>query len=90
MGEIMKIKYWMLIIAIHLFAATLVMAEEPKPIVVAVIDTGKAVDPKLKYCKYGHKDITGTGLEDNNGHGTNVASLIAREAKGANYCVRQI
>ena len=73
---------------------------KPKPIVVAVIDTGfdfksdwKAIlksyptIKKPRLCKYGHKDFTGAGLIDNHGHGTHVAGLIAQFAKDANYCL---
>jgi subtilisin family serine protease len=55
---------------------------------VAVIDTG--IDPKYKaqlpLCPSGHKDFTGTGLEDNIGHGTHIAGLIDLYAKGSDYC----
>lgn len=59
-----------------------------KPIVVAVIDTG--IDEKLMdsdiLCKEGHKDFTGTGLQDNHGHGTHISGLIEQYAK--NYIFR--
>jgi len=37
-------------------------------------------------CKFGHKDLTGEGLNDVHGHGTNVSGLIEHYAHGANYC----
>ena len=55
---------------------------------IAIIDTGfnyKYKD-KVNFCKTGHKDFTGTGLQDNHGHGTHIAGLIAKNAK-SNYCV---
>ena len=65
---------------------------------VAIIDTGfdfkskwrdahrhGLVRPKL--CKTGHKDFTGTGIQDTSGHGTQVASIIAKEARNARYCL---
>lgn len=68
-----------------------------------MIDTGFGkgmADPKIKLCKYGHKDFTNGPTTDEynlavpvpvdeHGHGTHVAGLIdkyAREA-GANYCI---
>jgi len=60
-----------------------------KPIVVAVIDTGLDVEnfkDKVKLCKFGHKDFTGTGLKDNHGHGTHISGLIDKNAGSANYC----
>lgn len=48
-------------------------------------DGNLLVKPKL--CNHGHKDFTGTGLEDNHGHGTHVAGIIGKYARGANYCL---
>ena len=72
----------------------------PKPIIVAVIDTGFDFQsnwkvllksyPTLKMprlCKFGHKDFTGTGLSDRNGHGTHIAGIIAQQAFNENYCI---
>lgn len=58
-----------------------------KKVVVAVIDTGistKLLNNKsygTPYCEDGHKDFTGTGLEDNHGHGTHISSIIDQYAK---------
>lgn len=60
-----------------------------KFITVAVIDTGihKSIKGHKKgICHYGHKDFTGTGLNDTHGHGTNVSGLIHKYAKGRRYC----
>jgi subtilisin family serine protease len=54
---------------------------------VAVIDTGMAITSKLPYCSADHADFSGTGLYDKHGHGTNIAALIAREAKGVDFCI---
>ena len=57
---------------------------------VAVIDTGLDLNDsrlKDKLCKTGHKDFTGEGLVDLNGHGTHIVGLIERYAESANYCL---
>lgn len=74
-------------------------AAQAAPIKIAVIDTGfdfkaewaqydlrakKLKRPKL--CASGHKDFTGSSLQDNHGHGTHIAGLIAKYAKG-DYCL---
>lgn len=54
-----------------------------KKIVVAVIDTGISTE-LLKgnsYCEDGHKDFTGTGLQDTHGHGTHISGIIDQYAK---------
>ena len=63
-----------------LFASSICIA---KPIIVAVIDTGIASDLKGAnfLCKMGHKDFTGTGIEDHHGHGTHISGLIDQYAK---------
>lgn len=57
---------------------------------VAVVDTGldltdKRFTPVL--CKEGHRDFTGEGLIDREGHGTAVAGLIKDHAKDSKYCL---
>lgn len=69
---------------------------EAKTIKVAVIDTGfnfsfkqykhfKLAKPKL--CKSGHKDFTSSSLTDVNGHGSNIASIIAKGNSKSDYCL---
>lgn len=64
-----------------------------KPIIVAVIDTGfdfkstwsdSSLD-KPKLCT-GHKSFAGS-KQDNNGHGTHIAGLIAQGNKDIDYCL---
>ena len=58
---------------------------------IAVVDTGLDLnDTRLKdhLCPTGHKDFTGEGLKDINGHGTHVTGLIEQYAKKANYCIQ--
>lgn len=58
---------------------------------VAVIDTGFDFNSKWttqpKLCTTGHKDFTGTGIQDTHGHGTHIAGLIAKYAKDSDYCL---
>ena len=60
-------------------------------ITIAVIDTGLRKDIVEQgyskgICKIGHKDFTGTGINDDHGHGTNISGLIHKYAKGLKYC----
>lgn len=54
-----------------------------KPFVVAIIDTG--IDEALlktdTFCKKGHKDFTGTGIQDRHGHGTHISGLVDQYAR---------
>lgn len=67
-----------------LFSAQLSAAKS----IIAVIDSGFdfSKSSKVKLCESGHKDFTGYGLHDVHGHGTNVAGLIDKYAKG-DYCL---
>jgi len=61
-----------------------------KPIRVAVIDTGitKEAIKEAKLCKEQHKAfVPGKSIEDNHRHGTNVAGLIQKNAKDADFCM---
>lgn len=58
--------------------------------VVVILDTGLDLsDARFSghLCRWGHKDFTGEGLNDRNGHGTFVAGLVQEYAKDANYCM---
>lgn len=57
---------------------------------VAVIDTGldiKSDNYKPFLCKDGHKDFTGTGIGDRDGHGTAIVDLIIKNTKTKNFCL---
>lgn len=73
-----------LIASIILLQASPLLAQVKKPIVVAVIDTGinQSLNNSNFLCKFGHKDFTGTGMEDRHGHGTNISGLIDQYVKG--------
>jgi subtilisin family serine protease len=61
-----------------------------KQVKIAIIDTGLDLnDPRFKdhLCESGHKDFTGTGIKDVNGHGSHVTGLIHQYAENANYCM---
>lgn len=57
---------------------------------VVVLDTGlNLTDPRFApyLCKDGHKDFTGEGIEDYNGHGTHVVGNIIQNAGSVGYCL---
>ncbi len=66
---------------------------ESKPnkiIRIAVLDSGftrTEYSKNVKLCETGHKDFTGTGLEDNHGHGTHIVNTIVSNLKTDNYCI---
>lgn len=57
--------------------------------VVAVIDTGMPREHLVsKYlCNMEHYDVTGTGIVDRHGHGTNVAGIIAKTLNPRTHCL---
>lgn len=58
---------------------------------VAILDTGLDMHSQMLkdvLCPSGHKDFTGTGMYDNVGHGTSVASVVANNAPDhSKYCL---
>lgn len=64
---------------------------------IAVVDTGMNLEDRWpensvglyqpKICPGLSKDFTGTTLNDEHGHGTHIAGLIAKYAEGTNYCL---
>jgi subtilisin family serine protease len=63
---------------------------EKKVLRIVVLDTGFTKSPtsKVKLCKNGSKDFTGTDLSDNNGHGSHIANIIAdRISPKLDYCL---
>lgn len=75
---------------IGLFLLTIQLSFADTQIRVGVLDTGLDLnDVRFQnvLCKDGHKDFTGKGIEDNHGHGTHIAGLIASYAKGSNFCL---
>jgi major intracellular serine protease len=87
MGRLMK----KLVIVAALLIAVGAFASRPKRTIVAVIDTGIRMSPELegKLCGI-YIDTTGHGIYDYDGHGTNVASIIARQIDGSKYCILPI
>jgi subtilisin family serine protease len=72
-----------LVIIASILLSCSAFAKNKKPIIVAVIDTG--ISEKLMkanfLCKMGHRDLTGKGLNDTNGHGTHISGLIDQYVK---------
>lgn len=62
---------------------------EETRIKIAVIDTGINIKPEMRrfLCNGEHYDFTGTGIEDNNGHGTNIAGIIANRINPETHCI---
>lgn len=87
----MRIFYRELII-LFLVCFTINVFSKDNRQVIAVIDTGITINSVSRpyMCTEGHKDFTGTGLQDNNGHGTNVVGLIARGLDYTKYCIIMI
>lgn len=56
---------------------------------IAIFDTGIMLNKETRpwLCSTGNFDATGTGLEDREGHGTNVAGLITKYLDITKYCL---
>lgn len=77
-----------LVTIFFLLIAAFAFAEKPKRKVICVIDTGIRASPELENKLCGPvADMTGRGIEDKDGHGTNVASIIARQIDGSRFCI---
>lgn len=64
------------------------MSLSDNQIKVAVLDTGYYLNSNtLKLCPSGHKDFTGTGLEDIIGHGQNVSHIISDQLSNNKACL---
>ncbi len=76
---------------ISLIIALMIPKSSQAELKVAVIDTGLDIsDSRFTgvLCKEGHKDFTGTGLIDTDGHGTHIVGIIKKYAGStANYCI---
>jgi hypothetical protein len=63
---------------------------KPPPLKIAIVDSGlnRTKNDGIQLCDSALAvvDFTGTGIEDNMGHGTNVTNIIASKLKGLNYC----
>lgn len=63
---------------------------QAKTLRIGVVDSGLDLnDTRLNrhLCKTGHKDFTGEGLADTDGHGTAMVGLIEQNAKEGDYCL---
>lgn len=77
-----------IIVLSALLYPAIAVPQAKKTITIAVIDTGIDADnPHL--CKMGHYDFTTNRpkLGDDNGHGTHIAGIIAKEAGDGDYCL---
>jgi hypothetical protein len=57
---------------------------------IGVVDSGLDIsDSRFRnhICATGHKDFSGEGLEDTNGHGTEMVGLIEQYAGDGDYCL---
>lgn len=75
-------------LAVYLYA-TRALADDVKEtrVRIGIIDTGVAPGHEAWYCKDARpRDFTGYGINDQQGHGTNIAGLIAKSLDIKNYC----
>lgn len=58
---------------------------------IAIIDTGVNLKLAKSYlCENGNIDFTGNGLTDVNGHGTNIAGILAKKINKKTHCLQII
>jgi len=58
---------------------------------IAVIDTGVNLKLASTYmCRDGNADLTGNGLSDVHGHGTNIAGILAKKINTKTHCLQII
>jgi hypothetical protein len=56
--------------------------------VIAIVDTGMPPPMINKYlCNMAHYDLTGTGIADHHGHGSNIAFIIANRMNIKTHCL---
>ncbi len=66
------------------------LQKPPKLLRIAVLDSGFTISKysqNVKFCLGDSRDFTGTGLEDNHGHGTHIVNTIVSNLKSDNYCI---
>lgn len=73
---------------LYLFLVSVALGQDDRQHI-ALIDTGinpsRALKPYL--CRDGHKDFTNTGLRDAEGHGTEMAQIIAEKINPKKSCI---
>lgn len=68
-------------------ATSISTATAKRQIRIAVIDTGfDLTDNRVPLCASGHVDLTGTGIQDKHGHGTNIVGTINRYTSDVPHC----
>lgn len=78
----------MRLLLLIMIQVALLSPAKAEPIRIAIIDTGViAKGADLKLCKSGHIDLTGEGLHDRVGHGTNVSYIMVDRLRNVDYCL---
>jgi hypothetical protein len=86
----MKLLSWLLTLALPM---SCVSNANDTRFSVLILDTGLDLnDPYFKpfLCRSGHADLTGKGLQDRHGHGTNIAGLILRGIDPKRVCIKVV